>query len=211
MAGNDMTLRILLVGASGTIGQAVAAELGTQHTIIRAGRQGADVTLDIADPASIERALLQVGMVDAVVCTAGHVAFVPLEEIVPAPLELSAYGLGLTNKLLGQVNLGLAARAYLRPGGSITLTTGITSDHPIVAGSSATMVNCALEGFVRAAAIELPPGLRINAVNPNLLTESAADFGPYFRGFEAVAGARVALAYARSVEGRQTGQVYRVW
>lgn len=207
---NTPRLRILLVGAGGTLGRAVAAELASRHDVIRAGRNSGEIRIDIADPASIERALAEAGELDAVACAAGSVAFVPLDQIHAAPLDDSAYGLGLKNKLMGQVNLTLAARKYLRDRGSITLISGITADEPIAAGSSATMVNCALEGFVRAAAIELPRGLRINLISPGLLLESVADFGPFFRGFEPVPAARAAMAYARSIDGLQTGQVYRV-
>ena len=59
--------------------------------------------------------------------------------------------------------------------------------------------------------IELPRGIRINLVSPSILVESMDAFGPAFRGFEPVPAARAALAYSRSVEGVQTGQVYRVY
>ncbi|MFM9982043.1 MAG: short chain dehydrogenase, partial [Burkholderiales bacterium] len=96
-------------------------------------------------------------------------------------------------------------------GGSITLTTGILTEQPIALGSSASLVNGAVEAFVRAAAIELPRGLRINAVSPTMLAESMAGYGPFFRGFAPVTAARAALAFSRSVEGRQTGQVYKIF
>ncbi len=204
-------MRIFLVGANGTLGRAVAAELGTRHHIIASGRNSGDIRLDLSDAASIRSALAKVGRLDAVVCTAGEVAFAPLSAIQPAPIGESAYTLGLTHKLMGQVNLALAAREHLVDGGSITLTAGILSEQPIAAGSSASMVNGALEAFVRAAAIELPRGLRINVVSPTILAESMAAFGASFRGFEPVPAARAALAYSRSVEGLQTGQVYRVY
>ena len=98
----------------------------------------------------------------------------------------------------------------LRDGGSITLISGILSAEPIRNGANATEVNAAIEGFVADAAIELPRGLRINAVSPTVLTESLEGYGPFFPGFESVPAARVALAYQRSVEGAQTGRVYRV-
>ncbi len=202
-------MRILLVGAGGTLGRAVAAELGSRHEIIAAGRNAA-LTLDITDPASIAAALAGCGELDAVACAAGHVNFRPLDAITPAAIGESVYTLGLADKLMGQVNLTLAARDVLREGGSITLISGILADSPIAAGSSASMVNGALEAFVRAAAIELPRGLRINCVSPGVLSESMADYGPFFRGFRPVAAADAALAYSRSIEGRQTGQVYRV-
>jgi NAD(P)-dependent dehydrogenase (short-subunit alcohol dehydrogenase family) len=203
-------LRILLVGANGTLGRAIASELGARHEIVSAGSKSGDIRMNIADPASIVAGLKQAGDLDAVICAAGDVAFAPLAKIEPATIEDSVYGLGLRSKLMGQVNLALAARTHLRDGGSITLTTGILTHNPIAAGSSATMVNAAIEGFVRAAAIELPRGIRINVVSPNVLQESMPTYAPFFRGFEAVPAARAALAYSRSVEGLQTGQVYPV-
>jgi NAD(P)-dependent dehydrogenase (short-subunit alcohol dehydrogenase family) len=203
-------LRILVIGASGELGRAVVAELGARHDIVAAGSKSGDIRIDIANPASIVAGLKAAGPLDAVVCAAGSVNFAPLASIAPAPLAESAYGLGLVNKLMGQVNLALAARDVLRDGGSITLIAGVLADTPIVAGSSASMVNGAVESFVTAAAIELPRGLRINAVSPTVFVESMGAYGPFFRGFDAVPVARAALAFSRSVEGRQTGQVYRV-
>jgi hypothetical protein len=72
------------------------------------------------------------------------------------------------------------------------------------------MVNGALDAFVKAAAIEMPRSTRINAVSPTMLTESAETYGSYFSGFESVSVARVALAYRKSVDGLQNGQVYPV-
>lgn len=202
--------RILLVGASGLIGRAIAAELGARHQIVSAGRSSGDVRFDLGDAVGMRETLARVGRLDAVVCAAGHVEFAPLAEFQPAGLEGSKHALGVTSKLLGQVNLALAARDHLRDGGSITLTTGVLCEQPIAGGSSASLVNGGLEAFVRAAAIELPRGLRINAVSPTILTEAPAAVRALFPGFETVPVARAALAYRRSVEGLQTGQVYRV-
>lgn len=204
-------LRILLVGASGTLGRAVAAELKKRHEIVTAGRHSGDLLLDMSDANSLHAALKQAGKLDAVVCTAGKVAFAPLQNFKAAPLGESLHAEGINSKLMGQVNLALAARDYLRDGGSITLTTGILSEQYIAQGSAASMVNGALENFVRAAAIEMPRGIRINAVSPNVLVESMKVYEPFFRGFEPVPAARAALAFSRSVEGQQTGQVYKVF
>jgi NAD(P)-dependent dehydrogenase (short-subunit alcohol dehydrogenase family) len=197
--------RILVVGATGTLGRAVAAELGSRHEVIAAGRQSGAVRIDLADRASIAAALDRAGPLDAVVSAAGNVAFAPLAALTPAQWQL-----GLDDKLMGQVNLALLAAERLRDGGSITLTGGILADQPIVAGASASLVNGGLEAFVRAAAIELPRGLRINLVSPGVLSESMPAYAPYFRGFEPVPAARAALAFSRGVEGAQTGQIYRV-
>ncbi len=203
-------LRILVFGASGELGRAVVAELGERHDIVTAGSKSGAIRIDIADPASIVAGLRAAGALDAVVCAAGSVNYPPLETVAPAPLAQSPYGLGLTNKLMGQVNLALAARDFLRDGGSITLIAGVLADAPIVGGSSASMVNGALESFVLAAAIEAPRGIRINAVSPTVFEESMGVYAPFFRGFDPVPVARAARAFSRSVEGRQSGQVYRV-
>jgi len=203
-------LRILVIGASGLLGRAVVAELGERHDVVAAGSKSGAIRIDIADPASIVAGLEAAGPLDAVVCAAGSVNFAPLASIAPAPLAQSPYGLGLINKLMGQVNLALAARDVLRDGGSITLIAGVLADTPIVAGSSASMVNGALESFVQAAAIETPRGIRINVVSPTVFEEAMGDYEPFFRGFDPVPVARAARAFSRSVEGRQTGQVYKV-
>ena len=206
----EKRLRILLVGARGTLGRAVASELGLRHEVIPAGRSSGDIRLDITDSASIKDAFAQAGKLDAVVSAAGDAAFLPLSDIRALDFDESAYALGLKSKLMGQVNLSLVARDVLGDSGSITLTTGILSRIPIVAGSSSSMVNGALESWVMAAAIEFPRGIRINVVSPGVLEQSMNSYGAFFRGFEAVPAARAALAFSRSVEGRQTGQVYRV-
>ncbi|WNG41700.1 short chain dehydrogenase [Archangium violaceum] len=199
-------MKVLLVGAHGVIGSAVARELGARHTLVRAGRSQGDVKVDITDSASIRRMFEQVGRVDAVVSAAGNVHFAPLEDMTEQHFDI-----GLRDKLMGQVNLAMIGRAWLNDGGSITVTGGILAEQPIRNGSSASLVNSALEGFVRGAAIELPRGLRINLVSPNVVQESLPQLAPFFRGFEAVPAARVALGYSRSVEGHQTGQIYRVF
>ena len=197
--------RVLVVGASGTLGRAVVAELSQRHDVIAASR-ASDVPIDLTDAASIRAALEKIGRLDAIVCTAGKVPFKPLGEMSEA-----LYLDGLRDKLMGQVNLTLIGREHLHDGGSITLIGGILAEQFIRSGTSASMVNGALESFVKAAAIELPRGLRINLVSPTVFIESMPGYAPFFRGFEPVATARAALAYSRSVEGAETGQVYRVF
>ena len=202
--------RILVIGASGVLGRAIVAELAPRHAIVPAGSKSGDIRIDIADPESIEAGLKAAGPLDAVACAAGALNFDPLSAIKPARIEHSSYGLGLTNKLMGQVNLALCARDHLRDGGSITLITGVLSSAPIAGGSSGSMVGGALEAFVMAAAIEMPRGIRINAVSPGVFEESMDSYGPFFRGFDPVPVARAARAFSRSVEGLETGKTYRV-
>jgi NAD(P)-dependent dehydrogenase (short-subunit alcohol dehydrogenase family) len=112
---------------------------------------------------------------------------------------------------MGQVNIVLIGREYIQDQGSFTLISGILSDDPIRTGSSASMVSAAIDGFVKAAAIEMPRGIRINAVNASVIAEAMDVYGPYFLGFPSVPASKVALAFSKSIEGAQTGQVYRVW
>jgi NAD(P)-dependent dehydrogenase (short-subunit alcohol dehydrogenase family) len=199
-------MKILLVGANGTLGRAVLAELGARHELITAGRSSGDVRIDLTDAASIEAALKSAGPFDAIVSAAGNVAFGPLFELTDAQWQL-----GLVDKLMGQVRLALLGAAHLRDSGSITLTTGVLATDPIRLGAPAAMVNGGLESFVRSAALEMPRGLCINAVSPGVLQESMPRYAPYFRGFEPVPAARAALGFARSVEGGDTGKTYRVF
>jgi NAD(P)-dependent dehydrogenase (short-subunit alcohol dehydrogenase family) len=198
-------MRILVVGASGTIGRAVVAELNQRHEVIAAGRSSGDVSLDITDASSIRAAFEQAEALDAVVSTTGTVKFAPFGQMTAEDYEI-----GLKDKLMGQVNMVLIGREYIADGGSFTLTTGVLESDPIRMGTSASMVNGAVNAFVRAAAIEMPRGQRINAVSPGVIEEAMEGYAPFFRGFEPVPAARAALAYAKSVEGAQTGQVYRV-
>jgi NAD(P)-dependent dehydrogenase (short-subunit alcohol dehydrogenase family) len=197
--------KIVVIGATGTLGQAVSAELKARHEVIEVGATRGQYHVDSTDPASVERLFREIGKVDGVVTTTGKVHFGPLPE-----MSIEQFWVGLRDKLMGQINVVLAAQQYVNDGGSFTLTSGIIGDEPILQGASATTVNLALEGFVRGAAIELPRGIRINVVSPTVLTEAMDAYAPYFRGFEPVTGQRAALAYLRSVEGAQTGRVYRV-
>ena len=220
-------MKILLVGATGTLGRAIAQTL-SHHEILAAGRSSAQYPVDITDDVSVEALLRKTGKLDAIVSAAGALHFGPLTQMKPAE-----FAIGLNDKLLGQVRLALLgqhylndaggqgdraaiveivlAQQYLNDGGSITLTTGIVSAEPIRGGANASAVNRALEGFVAGAACELPRGLRINAVSPNVLSESMDAYGAFFPGFEPVPAARAALAYQRSVEGVQSGRTFNVW
>ena len=198
-------MRVLVVGASGTIGRAIVAELGQHHEVIAAGRSSGDLQTDITDSSAIRAMFEKAGSVDALVSATGTVKFAPFED-----MAAEDYQIGLQDKLMGQVNLVLIGRDYLSDGGSFTLTTGVLDTDPIVQGTSASMVNGAINAFVAAAAIEMPRGQRINVVSPGVIEEAMEIYAPFFRGFEPVPAARAAMAYAKSVEGAQTGRVYRV-
>jgi NADP-dependent 3-hydroxy acid dehydrogenase YdfG len=198
-------MKIILIGASGTLGSAVDKALNTRHEIVKVGRKSGDFQVDITDPASIEQLFSKVGDFDAVVSTTGDVHFGPLAEITQDKFQI-----GLRSKLMGQVNLVAFGLKHIRDGGSFTLTTGQINEDPISVGASGAMVNGGLEAFARSAAIELPRGLRINIVSPTVTEESWPAVGPFFPGQKPVPASEAARGYVKSVEGMQTGKVYRI-
>lgn len=198
-------MKVIVLGGTGTIGSAVVHELSSRHEIIIVGKNSGDLQCDITDKNRVWELFKAVGEFDALVSTVGNVHFGVFEK-----MTYDLYQIGLQDKLMGQVNLVLMGREFIKDKGSFTLTSGILAHDPICSGTSASMVNGAIESFVQAASIEMPRGLRINAVSPTVILESMPNYAPYFRGFEPVLASRAALAYSKSVEGLQTGQIYRV-
>ena len=198
-------MKILIVGGTGTIGKSIVDRLQARHELIIASHSNADVTVDIANEQSIKDMYQRIGKVDAVVSAAGKVHFAELQEF-----NTELFSIGLQNKLMGQVNLVMHGLNYLNNHGSFTLTSGLLNHDPIRYGASAGMVNGGLEGFVRSSAIEMPRGIRINIVSPTVITEAMPAYEAYFRGYQPVDASVAALAYEKSIEGLQTGQVYNV-
>ncbi len=195
-------MKIILIGSTGDIGQAALTELSTRHDIIEVSRNNGDIQVDISDRQSIIDMYRKTGKIDAVVSTAGNVHFGPLNEFTQ-----EQFMLGLTNKVMGQINVVLEGLNYVNDGGAFTLTSGVLDRDPIRMGSGAATANGAIGGFVTGSAIEMPRGLRINVVSPGLLDVSEARYGSFFPGHERVASERVGRAYAKSIEGASTGKV----
>jgi len=199
-------MKIILVGANGTLGKHIRQIFQeAKHEVISVGRTRGDFQVDLEKPESISKLFQQTGEFDALVCAAGDVAFAPFKD-----LTLDQWNFSFRSKLLGQIQLVQQALPYIRENGSFTLISGILADSPIFSGVAASTVNKALEGFVRAAACELPKGLRINLVSPTVLKDSLDAYADFFPGFPAVDGLSVAMAFQRSVMGIQTGQVFHV-
>lgn len=196
--------KIIVIGASGTIGSAIVRAL-SHHQVIKVGHASGDIQCDIHSADAIRKMFEKTGKVDAVVIATGNVHFEELSK-----MSHEKYMIGLNSKLMGQVNTVLIGTPFLNDSGSFTLTSGTLSHDPIRTGSSASMVNRAVEGFVIGAAIELPRGIRINTVSPTVIAESMTKYASFFPGFEPVTADRAAQAYVKSVEGLQTGQIYNV-
>ncbi len=193
-------MRVLVIGATGTIGAAVADALAVRHEVLRASHSRSELKVDLADAESIRRLFTKTGRVDAVVSVAGQAAFAPLLRLSDADFALC-----LTNKLMGQVNVVRLGVESVVDGGSFTLTAGILSRQPMPGGAAISIVNAGLEAFAPAAAMEMPRNLRINVVSPGWVRETlvAMKMDPS----AGIPAARVAQIYVRAVEGNMTGKV----
>ncbi|WP_065961149.1 short chain dehydrogenase [Streptomyces sparsogenes] len=195
-------MKILVIGATGTIGGAVADALAERHDVVRASRRG-PVRVDTADTASIDALFADLGDdLDAVVCCAAGGGLTPLDS----PSDETFWS-GLDGKLIGQVNLVRRALGHVRDGGSVTLTSGRFTE-PVPGSSLGYLVNAALEAFVYAAAAEMPRGLRLNAVSPGWVRETLVALGMDPSPGSPVA--EVAHAYVDAVEGDARGRTLTV-
>lgn len=193
-------MRIIVIGATGTIGREVVKALHARgHAIVPASRHG-DPRVDIEDAATIEALFGAVPDADAVACCAGDAAFKPFGELADPD-----YALGLRSKLMGQVALTRIAAKHLRDGGAIVLTAGVLARHPMVGSAAISLVNAGLEGFARAAALELPRGIRINVVSPPWVTETLQRLGMTVATH--LPAAEVAKAYVQAIEDSRQGEV----
>ena len=195
--------KIIIVGATGTIGRAVADLLEQDNEVIRVGNSQGDYTVDLSSKASIEKLFESIRSFDAIICAAGLSRFGKVGEASDDDFMIS-----INNKLMGQVNLVRIAQRYITGNGSITITTGLLAREPWPGTVPTAMVNAALEGFVRAAALDVAKGIRINAVSPVFVTETAKKMGMDTAG--TMSASETAKAYQASVEGDMTGQVLDV-
>jgi len=195
-------MRILVCGAEGTVGKAAISGFSKNHEIIKAGRKSGDVHVDVMDEASVRAMYQKLGKVDAVVVATGHSFFGPVHGMTP-----TQFLDGLKDKVMGQVNLVLLGIDHLNDAGSFTLTSGILSRDPVRQGANAAACDGSLDAFVIGSAIEMPRGIRINAVSPGLLADAAKKYDGYFPGHVPVSDERVGFAFAKSVEGAITGQI----
>lgn len=196
-------MRVLLVGASGTIGTQIAEALEGRHEVLAASRH-AGIRVDIVDPESIRAMYRQAGTVDAVICAAGSAAFKPLEQLSDADFAFS-----LESKLMGEVNVVRFGIGAVRDNGSFTITSGILAQQPAPGSAAVSLVNAGLEGFVRAAALEMPRGIRVNAVSPDWISETLLSMGQ--DPAHGVPAHEVAKAYVEALESSDNGRVIQVF
>jgi NAD(P)-dependent dehydrogenase (short-subunit alcohol dehydrogenase family) len=193
-------MRIIVVGATGTIGKAVVAAFAKRHEVVQVGHRGGEYQVDLTDKGSIERLFESVGAFDALISAAGQAKFGALDGLSDQDFQFSLF-----HKLMGQVNLVRAGLAHVNEGGSFTLTSGVLNREPVPGSAALALVNGGLEGFASAAALDLPREVRINVVSPPWVSETLEAMGR--DGAAGLPAAQVARAYVESVEGYRTGEV----
>ena len=199
-------MKILIIGGKGTIGKKVSDHFSKKHEVVIGGRNSGDIVVDIANSKSIETMFESIATIDAVVCIAGEAKWAAFDSMTEED-----YYIGLKSKLMGQVNLVRIGQNYLNPGGSFTLSTGILADYPVVLTTSAAMVNGGIHSFVKAVSLELKNGIRINAVSSGLVEDAAVKYEGYFPGHNPIPMKKVINGYVKSVEGKGTGEIIRMY
>jgi NAD(P)-dependent dehydrogenase (short-subunit alcohol dehydrogenase family) len=195
-------MKIIIVGATGTLGSKISAELGKRHDIIRVGSKSGDFQADITSSDSIRSFYKEVGPFDALVSATGSGHFGPFDQMT----EDDFYK-GIKSKMMGQINLVMLGKDHINENGSFTLTSGILHNDPVAGSVGLSFVNGALNSFVIAAANELKRGIRLNVVSPGLVEDSVESLGAYFPGHIPVSMNRMVSGYVKSVEGNITGKV----
>jgi len=196
-------MKIIIVGASGTMGKHLTSAFEKEHEVITAASEGCDLQVDITSTESIENMFKKVGPFDALISTAGPTFVGPWKK-----LNDVTFRQGVEGKMMGQINLVLIGQHYINPKGSFTLITGALSHDPQKNFTNASAANGAVEGFVKAAAIELENGIRINAVSPTVI-ENSPQYFPYFPGDIPVTMQQLEFGFRKSVFGANTGQVIK--
>jgi NAD(P)-dependent dehydrogenase (short-subunit alcohol dehydrogenase family) len=201
----EESMRIILFG-TGTIGAAVKATLqASGHDVRTVSRNaGADLLADLTDAKSLRTLFENAGAFDSVACAAGDVFSAPLEHATDEQWAKS-----FASKAMGQINVVRMALPFISDRGSFTLISGIVGEEPIGGGVIMGTINQTVEGFVRAAAFDLPRGIRINCVSPTVLAESVP-YHPLFPGFSPVDAPQVALAYLRAIATPVNGRVIKL-
>ena len=195
-------MKIAIFGATGKIGSQVAKQLDNNgHEIIKIGSRSGDIAVDYTDASAVEAALKQMAPLDAIVVSVGgDSAFKPYHD-----LNDEDFRYGAERKLVAQFRVVKLAEQYLSDNGSVTLTSGFLSHYPNPYSLATGPFNAAIDAFVQQASSLLQRGLRLNVVSPAPVVEHEKV------GKGLVSADQVAEYFVQSVEGSETGRVYRAW
>jgi NAD(P)-dependent dehydrogenase (short-subunit alcohol dehydrogenase family) len=171
--------RVVVLGGTSGIGKAAAkaaAGRGAEVTVVSRRQASTEQALtdlppgthartaDLTDPGQTRRLFEDLGSIDHLVFTAGE----PLALMKLHELDLDKAREFFSLRYFGALWAVHVAAPQLRPGGSITLTTGIAGHRPGPGWAVAASICGAIESLTRALAVELAP-IRVNAVSPGVV------------------------------------------
>ena len=191
--------KVVVIGATGTIGKAVYQKLNEKGYDVIATSRKSTPSIDIENKESIDNFFADKKDLDAIICAAGNASFGAFAYLTDEQINI-----GLKSKLMGQVNICRKALEALKPNGAIILTGGVLAHNPWPETTNIAMVNAALEGFVKALALELAEGRRILVVHPPFVKETAQAMG--MDDSNCPPAMEVARVYVRGLEGKETGK-----
>ena len=171
--------RVLIVGGSSGMGRGVAKRiLNTSEEVIIVGRSGEKllaaaealgrpsklktIVADATREDDVKRVFEDVGELGHIVSTAADIE--GAYELLPS-LSIPAAQRAVESKIFAPMLLAKHGAPKLATGGSITYVSGVAAYRPSARGAIVASINAAIEGLVRALAIELGP-IRVNAVSP---------------------------------------------
>jgi NAD(P)-dependent dehydrogenase (short-subunit alcohol dehydrogenase family) len=192
--------KIMIIGATGLIGRHLVSALSNHAELITASRKGGMETVDIRDVTSIDALFSRIEPVDHIISVAGEAPFKPFDMASNEDWQN-----GIASKMMGQINLVRKGWHKIVPGGSITLTSGVLSSYPMPGSSVISTINAAVEGFTRAAAVELSGKVRVNAISPGWISETLQAMG--MNTEPGLPAAQVAEAYRALLTSDATGQI----
>lgn len=194
--------KIIIVGSTGTIGQKVVKLLKNDYQVITINRSSGDYQADMQDADAMEEIFKIIGPFDGLIATSGYGKWGTMDEH-----SVQDYHDGLNSKLMGQVNLVIIGRKYANEGACFVLSSGILAQYPVEGGISLSMINAAIEAFVRGAALEMK-NMRINAVSPSFAKETMELMG--MDSSTGVPAIEFAKLYKTAFENDNTGIIYTI-
>lgn len=161
----EKTTYVIIGGTSG-IGEAVAKHFDNGNNIIHIASR--KTGLDISDEKAVHCYFESIGAFDHLVVTAG--SYAPAGKLTDVDIKDARAAFDI--KFWGTIHAAKNAARFIKPNGSITLTTGMLARKVVANTYTKTAINAALEAVTKVLSKELAP-IRVNAVSPGLTMTSA--------------------------------------
>lgn len=171
--GGSSGIGLATAQAARALGARITIASRTEARLREAARrigQAETAAIDIRDPEAVKRFFDARDPFDHVVVSAAELAVGPLRK-----RSLADERAAMDSKFWGAVNVAHAAR--IRPGGSLTLVSGMIGTRPTGAATMLSAINAAVDALAKALATEMAP-VRVNCVSPGRIETPWWDFLP---------------------------------